>query len=126
MERKGALISELEQLDFSPELEIPETVELEAIEIDADIDGVALEREKYWIHDFLKSSAPLLNISSVYQPQPRQPPCPRPRTDVQDTSPLTPFAEVQVWARITATQLCTEADVLTLVVHKIERDELLG
>jgi len=121
MDRKGAWISELEQLGLSPELEILETVELEAIEIDADIDVVALEREKYWIHEFLKSGAPLLNISSLSQTQPRRPT--RPRTDVQDTPPLTPFAEARVRARITVTQLCTEADVSTFVVHKIERDE---
>jgi hypothetical protein len=123
MDRKGAWISELGQLGLSPELEILETVELEAIEIDADIDVVALEREKYWIHEFLKSGAPLLNISSVSQTQPRRQTRPRPRTDVQDATPSTPFAEALSRARITVTQLCTEADVSRFVVHKIERDE---
>jgi GIY-YIG catalytic domain len=118
MDRKGVWISELEQLGLSPELEI-----LETIEGDADIDDVALEREKYWIYEFLKSGAPLLNISSASQAQPRGPRRPRPRINDQETTPLTPFGEARVRARLTIAQLCAEANVSNFVVHKIERDE---
>jgi GIY-YIG catalytic domain-containing protein len=123
MDRKGTWINGLEQLGLSPELEILETVELETIELNADIDVVALEREKYWIHEFLKSGAPLLNISSVSQAQQRGPRRPPPRIDVQDATPLTPFGEARVRARLTVAQLCAEANVSPSVVQKIKRDE---
>src|SRR5712692_9840227 len=45
---KRAWINDLEQQGLSPELEI-----LETIEVESDIDVVALEREKYWILEFL-------------------------------------------------------------------------
>lgn len=65
-ERKKKWITELKQLGLSAEMEI-----LEDIEAGPDAQMVATEREEYWIQEYLRSGAPLLNIQGVTKPYPR-------------------------------------------------------
>ncbi len=107
-ESKRAWIKELEQQGLSPELEI-----LETIEVDSDIDLVAQEREKYWIFEFLKSGAPLLNVSGVPHANPR----------LSAFTSSTPFGRARLRAGLSASQLAMEARVSSSLISNIEREK---
>ncbi len=105
---KRAWINDLEQQGLSPELEI-----LETIEVESDIDVVALEREKYWILEFLKSGAPLLNVYGIPSANPR----------LSTFTQLTPFGRARLMSGLSASQLAKEARVSSDLIYSIEREE---
>jgi hypothetical protein len=65
-EGKKEWITERKQLGLSAEIEI-----FEVIEAGPDARKVATEREEYWIQEYLRSGAPLLNIQGVTKRYPR-------------------------------------------------------
>ena len=105
-ESKRAWINELEQEGLSPELDV-----LETIEAGLDVDLVAQEREKHWIFEFLKSGAPLLNVSGVPHANPR----------LSAFTPSTPFGRARLRAGLSAAQLAKEAKVSSALISSIER-----
>ncbi len=106
---KRAWINELEQLGLSPELEVLETIEIEP-DRPEDIDAIALQREKYWIQEFLKSGASLLNVQSV----------PRLASPQHIEAKITLFEEARLNAKLTIKQLAREARVSESLIYSIE------
>lgn len=118
-DRKGRWISELEKLGLSPELEI-----LETIKGGPDVvDEIALERERFWTNEFLKSGASLLNVHNVPHTKPQRQTQSRQHNDVQNIAPMTPFGEARARTGLTMIQLCTEANVSEHIIRSIERDQ---
>jgi len=99
---KRAWLTELKQLGLSPDLEI-----LETIENIQDADIIALDREKHWIDNFLRSGSPLVNIAGV--------PGDSPRNNL--------FEKTRINAKLTTTQLATEADVSRATIEKMQNSE---
>jgi DNA-binding XRE family transcriptional regulator len=112
LDSKRAWINELEQLGLSPELEVLETIEIEP-DRPEDIDVIALQREKYWIHELLKSGAPLLNVQSV----------PHPASPQRIEAKTTLFEEARLSAKMTVKQLAREARVSESLIYSIEHDK---
>jgi DNA-binding XRE family transcriptional regulator len=112
LDSKRAWINELEQLGLSPELEVLETIEIDP-DRPEDIDVIALQREKYWIQEFLKLGAHLLNVQSV------------PRQASSQTSGAKPtlFEEARLSAKLTVKQLAREARVSESLIYSIEHDK---
>lgn len=112
LDNKRVWINKLEQLGLSPELEILETIEVEPDKSE-DIEVIAQRREKFWIQEFLKSGAALLNVSNV--------PCTTPLRST--TAKPTLFEEARINAQLPIKQLAKEARVSESLIYSVEQNK---
>jgi len=129
-ERKEAWMAELKQFGLVPNMEL-----LEVIEASPDAQRVAMEREEYWIREYLRMGAPLLNIHGVTkrhpkrtklhtQPTPQLSMMKRPPDLMMDNENLvmTEFERLRIRAGLTIAQVSSEAQIYRSTIEKIEKD----
>ncbi len=113
--RKKAWVRELDELGLRPGMEVIEEVE--------EVPDIASRREEYWICEFARMGAPLLNIYGVTKPYigRRKPLVSQTYTCTLPTGVA--FQQARINAGLTRAELAKEARMSRSTIEKMQNDE---